>query len=253
MMEAPARLAAIGDNNPPEKTPFEIVSERIDDLWTEAQNWLDGSKVETESDAEAVSKLLDLFRKAAAEADDARKAEVKPYDEAKAAIQAKYAPLIADTKAVKGRTVIAIEACKKALAPWLEKKEREQREAAEAARKAAEEKQRIAQEALAKAREADDLAQREAAEQKLQEAKRAEQIASKAEKAKPNVASGGRAIGLRRSYAPELVDGVAAARHYWATRRADMEAFLLDQARKDVAAGVRDIPGFTINEIKGVA
>lgn len=243
----------VGHNNPPEKTPFEVVSERIDDLWTEAKNWLDGSKVESETDAESVSKLLDLFRKAATEADEARKEEARPHDEAKAAIQAKYAPLIADTKAVKGRTVLAIEACKKALAPWLAKKEAEQRAAAEAARREAEEKQRVAQEALAKAREADDLAQRELAEQKLQEAKRADQLASKAEMAKAMVASGGRAVGLRKNYAPELTDGVAAARHYWATRRADMEAFLLDQARKDVAAGIRDIPGFSINEIKGVA
>lgn len=252
-MEATARDAKIGDNNPPEKTPFEVVSERIDDLWTEAQNWLDGSKVESEGDAEAVSKLLDMFRKAAKEADDARKDEVKPLDEAKAEIQAKYAPLIADTKAVKGRTVLAIEACKKALAPWLAKKEAEQRAAAEAARKEAEEKQRVAREAMAKAREADDLAQREEAERALQEAKRADQAASRAEKAKAHVAGGARAVGLRKSYVPELTDGVAAARHYWTTRRADMEAFLLDQARKDVATGVREIPGFTINEIKGVA
>lgn len=248
-----AREVRIGDNNPPEKTPFEVVSERIDDLWTEAQNWLDGSKVENENDAEAVSKLLGMFREAHTDADEARKVEVKPLDEAKAEIQAKYAPLIADTKSIKGRTVLAIEACKKALAPWLAKKDAEQRAAAEAARKEAEEKQRAAMEAMAKAREADNLAQRAAAELALQEAKKADQVASRAEKAKAHVAGGSRAVGLRKSYAPELTDGVAAARHYWATRRADMEAFLLDQARKDVATGIREIPGFTINEIKGVA
>lgn len=252
-MEATARDAKIGDNNPPGKTPFERVSERIDDLWTEAKNWLDGSKVTTETESEAVSKLLDDFRKAEKEADDARKAEVKPYDEAKAEIQARYAPLIADTKAVKGRTVLAIEACKAALAPWLAKKEAEQKAIAEAARKEAEEKQRAALEAMAKAREANDLAQREEAEAALQDAKRADQAASRAEKTKAHATGGARAVGLRTSYAPELTDGVAAARHYWATRRADMEMFLLDQARKDVAAGVRKIPGFTINEIKGVA
>lgn len=252
-MEATARDAKIGDNNPPEKTPFERVSERIDDLWTEAKNWLDGSKVTTETESEAVSKLLDDFRKAEKEANDARKAEVKPYDEAKAEIQARYAPLIADTKAVKGRTVLAIEACKVALDPWLAKKEAEQKAIAEAARKEAEEKQRAALEAMAKAREANDLAQREEAEAALQEAKKADQAASRAEKTKAHATGGTRAVGLRTSYAPELTDGVAAARHYWATRRTDMEAFLLDQARKDVATGVREIPGFTINEIKGVA
>lgn len=252
-MEATEREAAIGDNNPPEKTPFERVSERIDDLWTEAKNWLDGSKVTTEAESKAVSKLLEDFRKAEADADEARKAEAKPYDEAKAAIQEKYAPLIANTKAVKGRTVLAVEACKKALEPWILKLAAEQKAAAEKARKEAEEKQAAAQAALAAAREANDLAQREEAEAALQEAKRADQAATRAEKTKAHATGGARAIGLRTSYAPELTDGVAAARHYWATRRADMEAFLLDQARKDVAAGKREIPGFEVHEIKGVA
>jgi hypothetical protein len=252
-MDAQAKEAVIGDNNPPEPTPFEKVSERIDDLWTEAKNWLDGSKVTTETEASAVSKLLDDFRKAEKEADEARKDEVKPYDEAKAAVQAKYAPLIADTKAVKGRTVIAIDACKKALAPYLAAKEAEREAAAKKARDEAEAKQRAALEAMRAAQEANDLEQREAAEAALQDAKRADKAATRIESTKTHATGGARAVGLRTSYAPVLTDATEAARHYWLTRRADMEAFLLDQARKDVAAGVRKIPGFDIQEIKGVA
>ena len=44
--------------------------------------------------------------------------ENEPFD-LKAEVQARYAPLIGNTKAVKGKTVLAADACKAALAPWL--------------------------------------------------------------------------------------------------------------------------------------
>lgn len=252
-METEIMERGIGDNLPPEPTPFERVSTAIDDLYTEAKNWLDGSKVETEVEADAVSKLLDLFRKAAKEADDARKDEVKPFDDAKAEIQAKYAPLIADTKAVKGRTVLAIEACKAALAPYLLRKENERQEAARKAREEAEEKQRKAQAALEAARETTDIEARELAEVQLRAADRADKAATRIENSRTHATGGARAVGLRTSYAPVLTDATEAARHYWLTQRRAMEAFLIDQARKDVQNGARKIPGFDIREIKGVA
>lgn len=240
----------VGDNNPP--SPFDEIKQQIEDLHLEAKNWLDGTGVQTEDDAEGVSRLLDELRKAMKAADELRKEEVKPHDEAKKAVQERYAPLIADTKSQRGIAVLAIDACKKALAPYLTRKEEERRAEAEKARKEAEEKANAAREAM-QASSATDIEQREAAETMLQDAKRAEAAAKRVESSKTHATGGGRAVGLRTSYAPELVDGTAAARHYWQNNRAEMEAALMDMARKDVRAGKREIPGFKINEIKGVA
>ena len=46
-MNAEAAIAEAGHNNPPEQTPFELVAGRINDLYTEAKNWLDGEPVTT--------------------------------------------------------------------------------------------------------------------------------------------------------------------------------------------------------------
>lgn len=247
----PNPRVAMGGNNPP-LTPFEIVSARISDLYEEAKNWLDGEPVNSQAVADNIAKLITMIRAAEKEADELRKSEVKPLDEAKAEIQTKYAPLIADTKSVRGKTVLALEACKKALTPWLAKIEAENRAKADAARKEAEAKAVEAQEAIRKA-QVNDLAAREEAEALIEQAKRAEADARRAEKERAHSHGGGRAIGLRTSYEPVLVNATEAARHYWQAARQDMETFLLNMARQDVRAGKRSIPGFNIEERKDVA
>ena len=52
-----------GHNQPP-KTPFEAAEDRIDTLHIEAINWFDGEAIENQGQADAVSKLVDDFRKA---------------------------------------------------------------------------------------------------------------------------------------------------------------------------------------------
>src|SRR3546814_4413489 len=53
-------------------------------------------------------------------------------------------------------------------------------------------------------------------------------------------ASGGsRAIGLRTYYTAELVDPVAALKHYKQAQPEALKAWLLDQGQKDVSAGKR--------------
>lgn len=244
-------IAGIGHNNPPEPTRFETISAQIEALYDEAKLWLDGEPVSNQGQADDLSSLLNMIRAAHKEADEARKAECKPFDEGKSEVQAKYAPLIADTKSVKGKTTLAMDACKKALAPWLAKLDEEKRQAAEKARLEAEAKQREAQEALQAAQEA-DLAEREAAEAKVRDAKKAEQAASRAERdtAKSGGAVG-RAVSLRTRHNVTLTDGVAAARHYWTTnRRAEIESLLVTFAKQDVCGGARDIPGFEVKEEK---
>lgn len=242
----------IGHNNPPveiEPTPFEMSEVEIGDLYAEAKNWLDGEPVSSQAQADGLSKLIDDLRKAAKLADERRIEENRPFDEGKAAVQARYAPLISDTKSVKGKAVIAIDMAKKALAPWLQKLEDEKRAAAEAARKEAEEKARIAQEAL-RASNVADLEKREAAEALIREAQAAEAAATKAENSKAHATGGTRAIGLRSVWRAEMVDPREAARHYWLTKREEVDAFFQGLADADVRAGKREIPGFLISEAR---
>lgn len=240
---------SIGGNNPPEPTPFELSRDEIDGLFMEAKNWLDGEGIKSQADADAVSKLLDLLRKAKSVADERRKTEAKPFDDGKAEVQARYNPLIQDKK---GKVDLAADACKKALTPWLQKIDDEKRAAAEALRKEAEAKAAAAQAAI-RAANVTDLSARADAEWMLDQAKIAEDVAKKAEADKAQAKGGSRAIGLRTSYAPVLTDAREAARHYWVERRDEMEAFLLDLARRDVRAGKHTIPGFEIQEIRGAA
>lgn len=233
-------LAPIGHNNPP-ADPFGAISAHIDDLYAEARNWLDGEPITTQAQADEVTRLLDMIRDAEKVAENARKDENKPFDDGKAAVQAKYAPLISDTKAVRGKTVLATEACKAALAPWRQAQEAIAREAARVAREEAETAAKAAAEAM-RATQVDDLAAREDAERLVREADQAAKLASRADKAATT------GTGLRSYWAPKLTDGTAAARHYWMTDRKVCEEFFLSLANRDTRQGIRTIPGFEIVE-----
>lgn len=234
--------ATIGHNNPPEPTPYEAHKANIDDLVLEAQNFLDGEPIETEGQAEAVSKLLDDARKASTAAEVQRKAEAKPFDDGKAAVQALWKPLI-------GSADLAVEICKKALAPFLLAKDEAQRAAAEAARQEAERQAAAAREAAEKASET-DLAGQATARILQENAAAAEKAANRLDKAKAHASGGERAVGLTSVWAPTLVTPMDALKHYMATQPEPLKAWLLDQARQDVRAGKRSIPGFEITETK---
>jgi hypothetical protein len=211
---------------------------------TEARNWLDGQGVQTQTEADGVSRLLDDLRKAYKAADAARKEEARPFDEGKAEVQARYNPILkaAETGA---------DACKKALAPYLQKLETEKQAQAEAKRREAEEAAAKAAEA-ARLADAANLEQREAALALVAKAEEAERAAKAAEQSKAHAKGGERAAGLRSYFKPVLTDGQLALAHYWRTNRAALEAFALDLATKDVQAGKRQIPGFDVIEERRV-
>jgi hypothetical protein len=233
----------IGHNGAPEPTPYEKAREEIVDLFSEASLWLDGAKVTSQAHADDLSNLLNMIRAAEKRAEEARKAEKKPHDDAAKAVQEKYKPLL--TKAE-----LAADACKKALSPWLAQKEAEQRAAAELARAEAEAKARAAQEAI-RAAEATNLAEREAAEALVKDAKKAGRIASKADKATAQAGGTiGRAIGLKTVYVATMTDAREAARHYWQSDPEEFHTLLQTLAMRDVRSGKREIPGFEIREEK---
>lgn len=240
---------AIGANLPPEPLaaprPFEAVQTHIDDLFTEAGNWADGTPILTQAQADEVSFLIDQLRKAKSAGDEARRLEAKPFDDGKAEVQARYKPVLAKADA-------ATSACKAALQAWLERVEAEQREAREAARAAAD----AAASAAAAARAAADptsLENLQRAEALTQEAEDRASASRRAERERAGGFGGSRAITLRSHFHPELRDGAAAARHYWATQREACEAFFLQLAQADVRAGKRKIPGFEVLEERRAA
>lgn len=235
-----AAVAEIGHNHPPEESAFAGFHAHIGDLFDEAKNFLDGEPIGNEAMAEAVSKLMGDIRTAAKDADKARAEEKKPHDDAGKAVQARWKPLL-------DRAEMAVDACKKALAPWLQRKAEEQRQAAEKARQEAEEKAKAAAEA-ARATTLDDLAGREATEALVADAKAAEADARRAEKARPQATGGARAATLRTTYRPELVNASEALKHFVKTRPEEIKACLQRLAEVDVRNGQRTLPGFVVHE-----
>lgn len=239
-----AAVATRGHNNPPPESPFEGFEVHISDLFAEATNFLDGGGVQTEGEAQAIAKLLDLARTASKDADKARAAEKKPHDDAAKAVQARWKPLL-------DRCDLITATCKKAMAPWLLKQEEVQRAAAAAARAEADARAAAAAEAV-RAADVTDLAAREDAETLLKDARRAEADANRAEKARPQTAGGIRATTLRSYFTPVMTNPKDALTHYMAHRPDDLKAFLLGLAQAEVQAGFRSIPGFEITEERRV-
>lgn len=245
--------APIGHNNPPEPTPFERSREEIESLYDEAKGFLDGEPITTQAMADAIGKLLNMIRAAEKRADEARKAEVKPLDDAKAEIQARYNALIGQTKSVTGKTVLAADACKKALAPFLQAQEAAR---LEAERKAREEAAKLAAEAQAQLEASrHDLTAREEAETAIQQAKAAEQNVARIAHASTKAGGGsfGRAVSLRTNYRAEVTDMTAFAKWAWGARREAVEAFMRDLAQKEVDAKRHDLPGVTVHADRSVA
>lgn len=242
--------AVIGGNNPP--SAYETVKDKIDGLYDEAKLWLDGEAITTPEQAAEIQKLMRLVQAAEKEADEARKNEAKPHDDAKAEIQERFNLLIGKTKSVTGKTVKAVEACKKALTPWLQKQEDERLEREAAALKEAEEKNRLAMEAM-RQRTGDNLEQNEQAEQLVKEAKAADSQARRIGNEKATAKGFGRAASLRSSYVAEVTDYTAFARYVWSNKNAELREFLDGLARQIVASGNHNIDGVTVNEERKVA
>lgn len=246
-MSAAVNIVGLGHNNPP--SPFQLSENEIGDLFAEAQNWLDGSGVKTDADATAVSKLLDMLRQAEKRADERRKEEAEPHDKAKAEIQARYGALIGNTKSVKGKAVLAMDCCKKALAPWLEAEEARKHAEALAARKAADEAAERARAAF-QATDVADLSGRAEAERLAGEAKQAEATAKDADKDRAAARGGARAVTLRTVYRAEVTDRRAVL-NWFAANRPDHLAGMLQSAVESLcAAGNRAVPGVTYHADK---
>lgn len=223
--------------------PFEQSRQEIEDLYEEAGAWLDG-EVKTQAEADGVSKLLEMLRKAAKQADARRKEEKKPHDDAAKAVQSKWKPVL-------DRAERAQDVSKQALTAFLRAKDEEQRRAAEYARREAEAAEAAAQAAFEHSG-VGDLEEREEAEKLAAAAKSAEAEARKADKERAHAKGGSRATGLRTYYTAEIADANEFARWVWLNHRAEMEAFLLEMAQRLVRSGQRGMPGVNVIEDRRV-
>lgn len=232
-------MTALLANAPAE--PAVLFAEEIDDLMLEARNWLDGEPIANEEQANAVSSLLNRLRRVAKDADEARKVEKKPHDEAAKAVQQKWSPIIA-------KADLAASTAKQALAPWLQAIEEQQRAEVEAARQEADRLAEIALQAHSGA--SGNLEALEDAERLIKAAKAAEKDAARAGKQKAHATGGERAVGLRSVWTPTLTDSCAALRHYRERQPEQLKQWLVEQAENDVRAGARSIPGFEVTEAR---
>lgn len=244
-MNAHAPVAEIGHNNPP-MSPYEAVAVHLDGLLLEARNWADGSGVETQAQADDVSRLIEDLRLGEKAADEARVTEKQPLDEQIAEIQDRYNVYIAPLKNKKpGKVAVAVEALKATLKPFLDKLDAEKKAAAAAAALAAQQALDAAQ-AAAEAAQADNLESRETADDLVEKARQAQKAAAYAQNDKAQARGGSRALGLKTYHVAEITDPKAAVTHYWTNQREAMVAALLKLAQTDVDAGKRQIPGVSV-------
>lgn len=210
-MNAPA---AIGHNG------FDPIDEALapfGDVISEAENWLDGQKVETEAQMKAADTLLKGIKAARKAVDEARDLSTKPLHDAWKGEVARWKPTQDDLDRLAKGLVALLDDFKRKLAA----------EKAEAARKAeaeAWEKTRAAQEA-ARLADAGNIEEARAAAAAMEEAEAAQKAAMAASKDTVK--------GLRTVTLYEITDHKALLNWIARNDRDAITAFIEDYARKE--------------------
>jgi hypothetical protein len=222
------------------RSPFDLIVEEIDGLYSEASNWADGEPIQSQAQCDALDKLDKDLLALDKRREELRVEEKRPLDDQIKEIQNRHNP-------VKDKIARAREALNKLRADW---KIREQRRKDAIAAQAREEQRKLEEQRLAAARAAaqGDLAAAERAADLAADLQVAAGDAKRMEKAAKAPA------GLRTVYRAELVDERAAIAHYWGTRRQDFIDLVCNLAAADVRnPATRQIPGFkTIEESKAL-
>jgi hypothetical protein len=238
----PGNPAPIGDNQPPEPTPLEAMTAHIDDLYLEASNWLDGEPISTPEQAEAVTKLKGMLAEAEREAEKMREAEKRPHLDAGKAVDAAWKPV--KEKAAKAKSV-----ANRALTPWLEAVEAENRRKALEAQRAADEAARRLREQAEKDRASSRLADEDVREQLEEEAEEAKRRAARLAKETATVRTEHGGAHLRTVWLVKVDDHRALLMHYLKNRpdvADELREWLANMAAKDVRAGIRHLDGCNI-------
>jgi hypothetical protein len=232
----------------PNATPFDLITESINDALIEAKNWADGTPAETQEQVDEIARLIDDLNANAKALEAERVAEKKPLDDKIQAIQDRYNVFLAPLKnRTPGKVPTAIDALNAAKRPFLLKREQELEEARQKAIAEAAAKAKEAADALAAANAA-DLSAREAVEDKIKEAEDAAAAAKAAGAVKAHAHGGGRAQGLRSRTVAEITDLNAAVRHYWKQDADPFRALVQKLADDDARQNRRSAEGVTFRE-----
>jgi hypothetical protein len=191
-------------NNPPD--PIDAICATYEPWRTEAENWTDGSPVETEPQMRSVDALRAQMRRWRLDLEAGQKSEAAPLHDAWKAALARWKPTIEDAQRYEKCLNAAVEAFKLKLKA--EKEEAERKARAEADRK-----MREAAEAARRASDADLDAQRAVAAAQA-EAEAAQIAAVAAAK------DAGSIKGLRKTWRYEITDHRALL-HWLAVHRKD--------------------------------
>lgn len=211
----------IGGNNPPD--PIDEALAPFGDVISEAENWLDGSTVETEAQMKAADELIKGVKAARKAVDAARDAVTKPLHEAWKGEVARWKPTQDDLDRIVAGLVAAVDGFKRKLAAAKAEAERLAREEAAAKLAAAQEAHRLA--------DATDIEAQRAAAEAEREAEAARILAAQASKDTVK--------GLRTYDVTEVLDHKALINWIAVNRKDDLRAWMGEYAR----AHKLNIPG----------
>lgn len=226
-------------------SPFQALEQEISDLTEQAEAWLASTVIDDQRKADKARNWQNMLLTANKKAEAMRVEEKRPHDEAAAAVQAKFRPLL-------DNSVRSAGALKRAYEQFMVAEEKRQREAAarkfEAEKAAAEaERKRIADE-RAKLMQDDPIAALTSPEPEMPPMPAAPEPVK--------VAAGGgsgRRAGLRDTYEPEITDWALTLAHYAGHPdvRAAVEKLVKAETRLHKAA--TKIPGVTIKQGRAAA
>lgn len=217
--------AVIGGNAPPD--PIDEICARFEAVRMEAENWLDGTPVETEGQMKTVDALRKSMRDFRIELEGGQKSATAPLHDAYKLEMARWKPTIEDVQRQEKCLVATVDTFKRKLAAEKAEAERKARDEAEAAARAA-------HEAAMKAEASNIEAQRAAAEAQRQ----AEEAAARAKSASKDTVK-----GLRTVTRYEITDHRDALHDIARHDRDAVTAFVEDYVRRNhkvrPIAGVR--------------
>lgn len=222
--------------------PFQALEQEIMGLAEQAEAWLAKTVVDDQTKADKARNWQNMILTAGKRAEEMRVAEKRPHDEAAAAVQAKFKPLLEATD----RTSKAL---KRAFEQFLIAEERRQREEAqrkyEAERAAAEaERKRIADE-RAKLMADDPIAALTSPEPEMPA------LPSGPEEVKVRVGGGsGRRAGLKSEWVPTITDYDKAAAHFIGHSAVRSVVEKLVAAETKLHKSDTKIPGVSVKEEK---
>lgn len=250
MTEETNPRAVMGGNRPPpfDQAKIDGLSERVGDFTDAAGAWTDLKAIESEAQAEKLVDYLTGARGLYKEVDEARKEAKKPHDEAAAAVQSAFKPLL-------DKLTKAADAAKKLQTAWLVKKEAEERAERERLAKEAEEKRLAAEKAALEAESRNDISGQVEAEAAAKEAEKLAKDAARTTNASAKSATGGgRTVALKTTREAEITNIRHLFMHFQNHPEvADLLRRLANAEIRAAKGATVDIPGINIIERKSAA